>query len=50
MQKNNYSYDELIDCGKDLIENINIKKNITGKKIKSLEVMIRVATDNQTQN
>ena len=41
---------ELIDCGNEEIDTINIKKNITGKKIKSVEVMIKVATDNQTQN
>tara|TARA_Y100000741_G_C18076841_1_gene486992 strand:+ start:161 stop:589 length:429 start_codon:yes stop_codon:yes gene_type:complete len=47
-------YDEdtnqLIDCAEDDIENINIKKNITGKKINSIEVLIKVANDNQTQN
>jgi|TARA_B100000900_G_scaffold39_1_gene32 Fur family iron response transcriptional regulator len=41
---------ELIDCNKDDIEEINIKKNITGKKIKSVEVLIKVASDNQNQN
>jgi Fur family transcriptional regulator, iron response regulator len=41
---------ELIDCGNDEIDSINIKKNITGKKIKSVEVLIKVATDNQNQN
>ena len=40
---------ELIDCGDEEIDSINIKKNITGKKIKSVEVLIKVATDNQTQ-
>ena len=40
----------LIDCGNDDIEEINIKKNITGKKIKSVELLIRVASDNQNQN
>ena len=40
---------ELIDCSSDDIESINIRKNITGKKIKSVEVLIKVATDNQTQ-
>ena len=47
-------YDEdtnqLIDCGYDDIEKINIKKNITGKKINSIEVLIKVASDNQNQN
>ena len=41
---------ELIDCGDDEIDSVNIKKNITGKKIKSIEVLIRVASDNQNQN
>tara|TARA_B100000787_G_scaffold72628_1_gene53453 strand:+ start:256 stop:684 length:429 start_codon:yes stop_codon:yes gene_type:complete len=41
---------ELIDCGEDEIDLINLKKNITGKKVKSIEVLIRVATDNQNQN
>ena len=40
---------ELIDCDESDIEKINIRKNITGKKINSVEVMIRVASDNQTQ-
>ena len=41
---------ELIDCGYNEIDPINIKQNITGKKIKSVEVLIKVATDNQNQN
>ena len=41
---------ELIDCDDDVIENVNIKKNITGKKINSVEVLIKVASDNQNQN
>jgi len=41
---------QLIDCNNDDIENIKIKKNITGKKIKSVEVLIKVASDNQNQN
>jgi len=41
---------ELIDCGDDEIDSVKIKKNITGKKIKSIEVLIRVASDNQNQN
>ena len=41
---------ELIDCNKDDIEKINVKKNITGKKIQSIEVLIKVASDNQNQN
>ena len=41
---------QLIDCDNDNIEKINIKKNTTGKKIKSVEVLIKVASDNQNQN
>jgi len=41
---------ELIDCHHDDIEKIKIKKNITGKKINSIEVLIKVASDNQNQN
>ena len=40
---------ELIDCNNDDIEKIKIKNNITGKKIKSIEVLIKVASDNQNQ-
>ena len=40
---------ELIDCSSDDIDSVNVKKNITGKKIKSVEVLIKVATDNQNQ-
>ena len=41
---------QLIDCSNDDIEKINIKRNISGKKIKSIEVLIKVASDNQNQN
>ena len=40
---------QLIDCSDEDIETINIKKNITGKKINSVEVLIKVASDNQNQ-
>ena len=47
-------YDEdthqLIDCDENEIENVNVKNNITGKKINSVEVLVRVATDNQNHN
>ena len=47
-------YDEdthqLIDCNENDIENVNVKNNITGKKINSVEVLVRVASDNQNQN
>ena len=41
---------ELIDCDKDDIDAIRVNKNITRKKINSIEVLIRVARDNQNQN
>ena len=41
---------ELIDCGENEIDLVNVKKNLTGKKIKSVEVLVKVATDNQNQN
>ena len=41
---------ELIDCSSDDIDPVHIKQNITGKKIKSVEVLIKVASDNQNQN
>ena len=41
---------QLIDCNNEDIEEIKIKKNITAKKIKSIEVLIKVASDNQNQN
>ena len=41
---------ELIDCSNDEIDFVNIKKNITGKKIKSVEVLVKVASGNQNQN
>ena len=40
---------ELIDCRENDIDPVNIKKNITGKKINSVEVLVKVASDNQTQ-
>ena len=47
-------YDEdthqLIDCDENEIENVNVKNNITGKKINSVDVLVRVASDNQNQN
>ena len=41
---------ELIDCDENAIDSINIKNNVTGKKINSIEVLIKVASDNQNQN
>ena len=40
---------ELIDCDEQIVETPKIKKNISGKKINSVEVLIKVATDNQNQ-
>ena len=40
---------ELIDCRENDIDPVNIKKNITGKKINSVEVLVKVASDNQNQ-
>ena len=40
---------ELIDCDDGVIETPRIKKNISGKKINSVEVLIKVATDYQNQ-
>jgi Fur family iron response transcriptional regulator len=40
---------ELIDCNQENIDSINIKDNITGKKINSVEVLIKVASDYQNQ-
>ena len=40
---------ELIDCNEEVIETPKIKKNILGKKINSVEVLVKVATDNQNQ-
>ena len=41
---------QLIDCDDNHIETVKIKNNITGKKINSIEVLIKVASDNQNQN
>ena len=40
---------ELIDCDDGIIETPKIKKNISGKRISSVEVLVKVATDNQNQ-
>jgi len=41
---------QLIDCDDNHLDNVKIKNNITGKKINSIEVLIKVASDNQNQN
>tara|TARA_B100000674_G_C37686730_1_gene844027 strand:- start:419 stop:847 length:429 start_codon:yes stop_codon:yes gene_type:complete len=47
-------YDEdtkqLIDCSNNEIAKVKIKNNITGKKINSVEVLVRVASDTQNQD
>ena len=40
---------ELIDFTYEVVATPKIKKNILGKKINSVEVLIKVATDNQNQ-
>ena len=40
---------QLIDCDHENIDTINIKNNITGKKINSIEVLIKVASDYENQ-
>ena len=40
---------KLVDIDNEEIEPIKIVKNIPGKKITSIEVLVRVATDNQNQ-
>ena len=42
----NENTNELIDLKDTDINNIKIKKNIPGKKIKSIEVLIKIANDN----
>ena len=41
---------ELIDCNQNDIDTVNVKNNITGKKINSVEILIKVASYNQNQN
>ena len=52
--KHHHFYDEdtnlLIDCNDNEIGKVNIKNNITGKKISSVEVLVRVASDTQNQD
>ena len=40
----------LIDAESNEIDSVKINKNLFEKKIKSVEVLVRVATDNQNQN
>ena len=39
----------LIDIHKDDVDEVNIKKTILGKKIKSVEVIAKIVSDNQYQ-
>ena len=41
---------ELIDCNKNDIDTVKIKRKISGKKINSVEVLIKIASDNHNQN
>src|SRR5210317_941235 len=41
---------ELTDISDNTIDTVNVKNNITGKKINSVEVLIKVASDTQNQN
>ena len=41
---------ELIDCNKNDIDVVNVKTKIPGKKINSVEVLIKIASDNHNQN
>ena len=41
---------ELIDCDENDIDSVNIKRNVPGKKINSVEILIKIASDNHNQN
>tara|TARA_B100001094_G_scaffold274215_1_gene281065 strand:+ start:286 stop:714 length:429 start_codon:yes stop_codon:yes gene_type:complete len=41
---------ELIDCDERDIDSVKVKRIMPGKKIKSLEILIKVASDNHNQN
>ena len=40
---------KLIDIDKDDVDEINIRKKIPGKKIRSVEVIAKIVSDNQSQ-
>ena len=40
----------LIDCDQNDIDPKNIKRNVPGKKINSVEILIKIASDNHNQN
>ncbi len=39
----------LIDIDQDDVDKVNIKKTIPGKKIKSVEIIAKIVSDNQSQ-
>ena len=41
---------ELIDCDERDIDSVKVKRIMPGKKIKSLEILIKIASDNHNQN
>ena len=41
---------ELIDCNIDDVDIVNVKRKIPGKKVNSVEVLIKIASDNHNQN
>ena len=41
---------QLIDAENNDIDSIKVNKNFSGKAIKSVEILVRIATDNQNQN
>ena len=52
--EHHHFYDEdtnqLIDAQTHEIDSVKINKNLSNKKIKSVEVFVRIASDNQNQN
>ena len=42
--------DQLIDLNEDEVEEIKIKKTLPGKKIKSIEIIAKIVSDNQSHN
>ncbi len=41
---------KLIDIHQDDVDEVNIKRTISGKKIRSVEVIAKIVSDNQSQN
>jgi Fur family transcriptional regulator, iron response regulator len=41
---------ELIDCNMDDVDIVNVKRKIPGKKVNSIEILIKIASDNHNQN